>query len=169
MDQQLFDHLARGLASGITRRGLVGNLTGTAIGGVLVAIGASEAGARKRRKRRGGKRKRPRNQCTACSAECPGAPESNPGKTLTFTPTGDEAFCGVTVNLTGYAGCTEYTAEYWSALNFSGFRAQNRGNVTLGPTDLSGSSQSSLGTFVEGGFLDIRINGVATAWTPVEC
>ncbi len=73
------------------------------------------------------------------------------------------------MKLTGYAGCTEYTAEYWSALNPGGFRAQNRGNVTLGPTDLSGSSQTSLGTFVEGGYLDIRVNGVATDWTPVSC
>ncbi len=48
MDQEQFDHIARGLASGITRRGLVGNLTVAAIGGVLVAVGANEAEARKK-------------------------------------------------------------------------------------------------------------------------
>ena len=138
MDQERFDHVARGLASGITRRGLVGNLTGAVIGGVLVAVGASEAGARKRKRKRGGNRR-------------------------------DVANLAAWRYLTGYTGCTSFAAEYWSALNPGGFRAQNRGNVTLGPTDLSGSSQTSLGTFVEGGYLDIRINGVATDWTPVEC
>jgi hypothetical protein len=168
MDQERFDHLARGLAAGVSRRGLVRQLSGAAIGGMLVAVGAGEAGARK--KKRGGKRRQPQpSQCSTCSESCPGAAENNPTKTLTFTPTNDPAFCVVTVNLTGYAGCTEYAAEYWSALNPGGFRAQNRGTVALGPTDLTGSSQTSLGTFVEGGYLDIRINGVATDWTPVSC
>jgi hypothetical protein len=56
MDQERFDHLARDLAAGITRRGMVRNLTGAAIGAVLAAAGASEVGARKK-KRGKGKRK----------------------------------------------------------------------------------------------------------------
>lgn len=48
MDQERFDQLARGLASGITRRGIVRSLTGAAIGGIFAAIGASEAGAKKK-------------------------------------------------------------------------------------------------------------------------
>ena len=162
MDQRRFDHLTRGLASGITRRGLVGNLTGAAIGGILVAVGASEAGAkrRKKKKRGGGKRKRRQSQCTTCSDTCTGAAENAPTKSLTFTPAGSD-FCSVSVNLTGFAGCTEYTAEYWSAISPSGNRPTNNGNVTLGPTDLSGSSQTNLGTFVKGGYLDIRFLGGA--------
>lgn len=168
MDWERFEAVARAVAPGVTRRRLIGALTGAAMGGALAAAGAGEAGARK--KRRGGKRKRrPSSGCTTCSESCPGAAESNPVKTLAFTPTGADGFCGVAVKLTGFAGCTEYTAEYWSALNLSGFRAKNNGDVTLGPTDLSGSSQTDLGTFVEGGAIDIRIGGVATGYQYVEC
>ncbi len=56
MDQERFDHLARSLVSGRSRRGLLQQLNGAAIGGILVAVGASEAGAKKK-KRGGGKRK----------------------------------------------------------------------------------------------------------------
>jgi DNA-binding beta-propeller fold protein YncE len=52
MDQERFDQLARGLATGATRRGIVRNLTGAAIGAVLAAVWSSEAGARKKAKKR---------------------------------------------------------------------------------------------------------------------
>jgi hypothetical protein len=163
MDQERFDQLARGLTSGITRRGMVRNLMGAALGGVLVAEGVSEVGARKRKKKRGGKRKRRQTQCATCSDTCTGAAENNPTKTLSFTPTGDLNYCTVIVNLAGFAGCTSFTAEYWSKA------VGNFGNVILGPTDLSGSSQTTLGSYAKGGELDIRINGVVTDWTPVSC
>ena len=163
MDQERFDHLARGLASGATRRGMVRNLTGVALGGVLVAVGSSEVGAKKRKKKRaGGKRKR-QTQCTTCSDTCTGAAENNPTKTLSFTPTGDLNYCTVIVNLAGFAGCTSFTAEYWSKA------VGSFGPVTVGPTDLSGASQTTLGSYAKGGELDIRINGVVTDWTPVSC
>jgi hypothetical protein len=98
--------------------------------------------------------------CTECSDTCPGDPENNPTKTVTFSPAGS-GYCSVIVNLTGFAGCTEYTAEYWSAARPDGYKAKSYGNVTLGPTDLSGSSQTNLGTFFEGGYLDIRLAGAA--------
>lgn len=167
MDQDRFDHLARGLAAGITRRGMVRNLTGVAIGGTLIAVGASEAGARKK-KRGGGRRQRRQSQCTSCGDGCPGDPENNPTKSVTFTPAGAD-YCSVIVNLTGFAGCTEYTAEYWSAINTSGSRPQYYGTVTLGPTDLSGSSQSNLGTFAKGGAVDIRFTGAASNFQWVDC
>jgi hypothetical protein len=48
MDQERFDQLARGLAAGISRRGMVRKFTGTALGSILVAVGASEARAKKK-------------------------------------------------------------------------------------------------------------------------
>ncbi|MCC7021935.1 MAG: hypothetical protein IT338_03865 [Thermomicrobiales bacterium] len=161
MDLERFDHLAHGLAAGITRRRLAGHLTGAAIGAILMGTGASEADARKKRSHH--KHKRPRNRCITCSATCPGAAESSPIKTLSFTPTSDPNYCAVIVNLTRFAGCTAYTADYWvKAMG-------DLGTVTLGPTDLNGSSQTNLGSFAQGGELDIRINGVATGWTAVSC
>ncbi len=56
MDHEQFDQLARGLAAGASRRGMVRRLSGAAIGGVLVAIGAGQAEGRKN-KRGGGKAK----------------------------------------------------------------------------------------------------------------
>lgn len=97
--------------------------------------------------------------CTACRDGCPGDPENNPAKTVDFTPSTEPFLCNVIVNLAGFAGCTSYTAEYWSAANPSGFRPKYYGNVTLGPTDTSGSSQTNLGAFFEGGYLDIRFPG----------
>ena len=138
------------------------NLTGAAIGGILVAVGASEAGARKK-KRGGGKRKRRRSQCTSCGDGCPGDPESTPTKTYAFAPSGDPDYCVVAVHLAGFAGCTQFTAEYWAKA------VGNLGTVTLGPTDVSGSSQTTLGSYGKGGEVDIRINGAASSWQPVSC
>jgi hypothetical protein len=108
-------------------------------------------------------------QCTTCGDGCPGAAENNPTKTVTFVPIGNPDYCGVVVTLTGFAGCTEYAAEYWSALNEFGLRAQNRGPVTLGPTDLTGSSQTDMGTYVKGGAVDIRLAGAAANFQSVDC
>ena len=52
MDPERLDLLARGLPSGISRRGIERNLTGATLGGILVAGSVSEAGARKRRWKR---------------------------------------------------------------------------------------------------------------------
>jgi len=46
MDQERFDELTRTLASGQSRRGLLKGLTGTAIGGLLAAVGLSETSAK---------------------------------------------------------------------------------------------------------------------------
>jgi hypothetical protein len=107
--------------------------------------------------------------CTSCGVDCPGDPENNPTKSVAFTPSGDPDYCVVTVNLAGFGGCTSHSAEYWSAINTSGFRAQNHGPVTLGPTDVSGSSQTALGTFVKGGAVDIRFFGAAPGFQWVDC
>lgn len=241
MDQERFDDVARGLAPGISRRGIMRTLTGAAVGGMLAAVGASQAGARNKKKNRSsGKRKgqgrsqaRKQSaaagkvavchydadaetwelitvsqrgwdnghakheqdyllngecctdvdcsgdeschdgacavQCTRCGDGCAGAAETNPTKTLSFTPAGSD-YCSVIVNLTGFAGCTEYTAEYWSAANPAGYRPVYYGNVTLGPTDMSGSSQTNLGSFAKGGYLDIRFVGDAPDFQwPVDC
>jgi hypothetical protein len=53
MDQEQFDHLARGLASGITRRGMVCSLTGAALGGVLAVVGPVRLGPGRPGKGRG--------------------------------------------------------------------------------------------------------------------
>lgn len=156
------DDVARELASGISRRRMIRTLTGAVIGGGLAAIGANETGARKK-KRRGGKRKRRPSQCAICSENCPGAAETTPTKTLSFAPTGDPNFCTVLVNLTGFAGCTSFTAEYWAKA------IGDLGDVALSPTGPSGSSQTTLGSFAQGGELDIRINAVVTNWTAVSC
>lgn len=110
-----------------------------------------------------------RCHCTSCGDGCPGDPEHNPTETYSFTPTGDPYYCGVIVNLTGFAGCTSYTAEYWGAIDTNGSGAYDFGPVTLGPTDLSGSSQTNLGTFANGQAVDIRINGAASGWHQVIC
>jgi hypothetical protein len=136
------------------------------MGGVLAAVGLAEAGAKKRKRR--GKHKQPQGRCSSCGDGCPGAPENNPTKSVTFTSAGG-GYCAVNVNLTGFAGCTEYTAEYWSAATTSGNKPKYYGNVTLGPTDLSGSSQTNLGTFFEGGAVDIRFVGAAANFQWVDC
>lgn len=46
MDQERFDQMTRTLASGHSRRGLLKGLSGTAIGGLLVAAGLGEAAAK---------------------------------------------------------------------------------------------------------------------------
>jgi hypothetical protein len=46
MDQERFDHITRTLATGQSRRGLLKGLTGTAIGGLLVAAGIGETAAK---------------------------------------------------------------------------------------------------------------------------
>ena len=46
MDQERFDHITRTLASGQTRRGVLKGLTGMVAGGLLAAIGVSEAAAK---------------------------------------------------------------------------------------------------------------------------
>ena len=56
MDHERFDQLARGLAAGASRRGMLRRLSGVAIGGVLVALGAGQAQGGKS-KRGGGKAK----------------------------------------------------------------------------------------------------------------
>lgn len=158
MDTARFDQFARGLTAGTSRRGVVRNLTGAALGGILAAAGTSETEARKKKR---GKRKKRQSQCTTCDQGCPAATENNPTKTVVFRPASDPNYCLVTVNLTGFAGCAEYTAEYWSAINPGGSRAQSYGPRTLGPTDLAGSSQTDLGIFAKGGYLDIRLTGAA--------
>jgi hypothetical protein len=108
-------------------------------------------------------------ECTTCGDNCPGSAENNPAKTLAFAPSSDADFCLVIVDLTGFAGCTSYTAEYWSAINTSGSRAKNNGNVTLDPTDLSGFSRTTLGTYAKGGAVDIRFVGAASDYQWVDC
>ncbi len=46
MDQERFDQITRTLAAGQSRRRLLKGLAGTALGGVLAAVGAGEAGAK---------------------------------------------------------------------------------------------------------------------------
>lgn len=46
MDQERFDQLTKTLATGKSRRGLLKGLTGTAIGGLLAAVGIGEAAAK---------------------------------------------------------------------------------------------------------------------------
>ena len=93
MDQERFDEFARGLVSGITRRGMVRNLTGAALGGILAARGASESEARKKK---GGKRKKRRQACTpkTCAElgrTCGTAPDDGCGNPLDCGP---ESVCG---------------------------------------------------------------------------
>lgn len=92
MDQERFDQLARGLGSGITRRGMVRNLAGAALGGILVAVGAGETGAKKK-KRGNGKRKK-RAQAPVCTPKtcaelgrtCGTAPDDGCGNPLDCGP-----------------------------------------------------------------------------------
>ena len=48
MDAKQFDSVARALGQGNSRRGVVRTLTGAAVGGILVAVGVGEAGAKKK-------------------------------------------------------------------------------------------------------------------------
>ena len=242
MDQERFDEVARGLASGISRRGMVRNLTGTAIGGILVAVGTSDAGARKKKRGSGKGKRRSQGrskaeradkvavchydadaetwelinvsksgwdnghskheqdyllegdcctdgdcpgdescrdgdctpQCTTCGDGCTGDPENNPTVSVSFAPTGDPNYCSPTVHLTGFAGCTTYTYQYWAAFSSDGAGAQDFGLThPLTPTDLSGSSQTTVGSFFQGGggrWVEFRINGgPVSGWQRVSC
>jgi len=42
MDQERFDRITRTLASGQSRRGLLRGITGTALGGLLAAVGIAD-------------------------------------------------------------------------------------------------------------------------------
>ncbi|MFN8593842.1 MAG: hypothetical protein U0031_20470 [Thermomicrobiales bacterium] len=191
MDQERFDRFARGLASAGSRRGFVRGLAGSVLVGIA-AVGTHEATAGKEKKKRGGCRA-PRvscgkgkqaqccargqicdkgvctTPCQACSAECPGVAETNPVKTVSFRAGGNPDYCSVIVNLAGFAGCTEVTADYWTAIRLDGSRANNLGSVALGPTDLSGASEKDLGTYAKGGAVDIRLPGASAAYQYVEC
>jgi hypothetical protein len=120
---------------------------------------------------------------TTCGATCvntqtdPGncggcgnvVPEHNPTKSYVITPSSDLRYCAVTLNLTGLAGCTSYRAEFWgSAFGDGRFGSKQGADLTLDPTDVSGSTQFQ-SAWVTGGSVDIRINGVATGWQPVNC
>ena len=104
----------------------------------------------------------------ACVAPdvCTGVPMSdNPAKWLTFAAAGGD-YCSVIVNLTGYAGCATYPAEWYR--RFRG-NPENMADVSLGPTASDGSLVQSVGSYAKGGELDVRIDGVASWWTAVDC
>ncbi|MFN8592105.1 MAG: hypothetical protein U0031_11660 [Thermomicrobiales bacterium] len=57
MDQERFDQLTRGLATGATRRGVVRTLTAAVLGGITIAAGVTETSAKAKKKQGGGKGK----------------------------------------------------------------------------------------------------------------
>jgi hypothetical protein len=116
MELERFDRLARDLAASMSRRGLVRDLAGAAIGGILVAAGVSETGARTKKKNRCkspkikcGKGKHAK--CCACSQRCVNnacLPKSGM-VTLVWNPwvnptaPDDHGFCYPTIDVTGFA------------------------------------------------------------------
>ncbi len=109
MDQERFDRITRTLATGQSRRRVLGLLSG----GLAVAFGG-----------------------------------------------------GARSSLASYAGCATYTAEYYRRYRGN---AELLGTATLGPTNASGSSSTSLGTYAKSGELDVSSNGVVSDWTGGDC
>jgi hypothetical protein len=116
-------------------------------------------------------------ECATCGPNCPGAAENNPTISVTFAPTGDPKFCSPTVHLTGFAGCTTYTYEYLGSFNSDGSSPESFGaNHPLTTTDLSGSSQTTVGSFNNGStdgfprYVDFKLdNGRESGWQRVSC
>jgi hypothetical protein len=135
MEQERFDQLARGLAAGFSRRGMVRNLAGAAVGGILLAAGTGAAGAttrqrsgRKDRNRAGVSASRKKRRCKSpntkcgkgkkapcctCQQDCSGnscVPKSETVR-VRFVPfSGDSNFCTIWVDVTGFAD-GPYTAN----------------------------------------------------------
>lgn len=82
MDQEQFDHLTRGLAAGLSRRGTLRILTGAALGGILVAVGGSAAGAKKKHRK---KQDRGRHSVAAQGRQCKSGGASCGTKGKNFT------------------------------------------------------------------------------------
>jgi hypothetical protein len=104
MDQERFDRFARGLAAGLSRRGMMRNLAGAAIGGIVVAVGGSEAGARKRKRGRGKRKGQPvctPKTCAELGRTCGSAPDDGCGNPLDC---GGEAVCGSEISTNCCAG-----------------------------------------------------------------
>ncbi len=127
MDQERFDHLARDLAAGITRRGMVRNLTGAALGGVLVAVGGGDAAARNKRKR--GKRGAVRAQAKGGGGgggKCPRANRCGNGKRAQCCTGNERCNGGVceidtrTVSLS-FDTFDQFHTHCWVTVNVTGF------------------------------------------------
>ena len=130
MDQEQFDQITRTLASGNSRRGLVRTLTGAALGGILVAVGVGEAGAKKQG---GGRRDVAAQQgkpvrcprgcrvgkgknatcCTSGEFCCNNACRTdNRSVSLSFRPAPEpEGYCNAFVDVTGFCPNTTYVGS----------------------------------------------------------
>jgi len=115
--------------------------------------------------------------CTTCGPNCPGAAENNPTVSVTFASTGSPEHCSPTVHLTGFAGCTTNTYEYLASFYSDGAFPESFGaNHPLTPTDLSGSSQTTVGSFNNGSvdgfprYVEFKLdNGRDSGWQRVSC
>ena len=96
MDAEQFDSVAKALGQSNSRRGVVRTLTGAAVGGLLVAVGVSEAGAKKQNKKKqdsgrhsvtaqGKAMQEWRRRCCGKRARNLPAPTSRPTRTTAFS------------------------------------------------------------------------------------
>lgn len=186
MEQERFDHLARDLAARRSRRGIARNLAGVAIGGILVAAGVSETGARMTKHGRvasqgqagaSARKKRCKAPKTKCGkgkhAQC-----CSPGQrcvndacvpdprtvTLTWNPwtnpsaPDDHGFCYPTIDVTNFAPGT-----------YQGFAANIDVTVVVGADGTgSGSAPNSL-IGSNSGDTVATVDGVASAEASTDC
>jgi hypothetical protein len=112
MDQQKFDAFTRTLASGQSRRGLLKGLTGTAIGGLLAAVGIAEAGAKPKTN----------EPCTAPNTKCGKGKGKNAVCVNTQTDAANCGSCGNTCAATescvgGQCECPAITCSGLETVN----------------------------------------------------
>lgn len=96
----------------------------------------------------------------------------NPMITATFAPTGDPAFCSVFVNLTGFAGDTEYTVS--PMIREGGIPFYYSSFTVL--TDKYGSATQGWGSYVDtdysfygDSYVNFSSNGVESGFTEILC
>ncbi|MCC7021936.1 MAG: hypothetical protein IT338_03870 [Thermomicrobiales bacterium] len=175
MEHEQLDQLARGVAGGISRRGLVRALAGAAAGSVLVAAGAGAAGAARKRHNQGKRRcKAPRTRCgkgkhaQCCSSGqiCDNGACVTDGRTVTLTwnpwvnpmAPDDHGFCYPTVSVTGFAPGT-----------YEGFASSIEVTVVVG-ADGTGSGSNS-GTIIanNGSPYVATVDGVSSSEARTNC
>lgn len=111
---------------------------------------------------------------TCCGGTC-GAVVNNPVISVSFSPTSSSTFCSPIVSVTGFAGCTAYTAEFWSARSSDGTNNPQRAvDLPLTTTDVNGASQTTAGSFFnQNRWIEFRVTlpsgQVRSGWRQVTC
>ena len=106
-----------------------------------------------------------------CGGTCAGQAATTPAISVTFASTGNPSYCAPTAHLSGFTGCTAYTAEYRLAMSNTGLNEATIMTTPLTRTDVAGASDTGLASYVKtnGYYFSVRIGGVSSSWQRIAC